>query len=184
MRKLWLLMNVSLDGYFEAPGHDISWASGGFEPFSDDDTGSVDAFLFGHRTYDMMKNFWPTPQAAATAPEVATVMNEKNKFVVSHAAFEPGWNNVTVLSGDDVLAEVQRLKDQPGGSIAVFGSNNLCVTLLREGLLDELHILVNPVLLGTGTSLFTGLPEKAALTLTKSQSYPSGATMLTYVPIR
>src|SRR3954447_479370 len=98
MRKLFLFMNVSLDGYVEAPGHDISAFHGDFEAFSDADQAAVDTMLFGHRTYEMMKAFWPTPQAAQTAPEVARFMNEKQKLVVSHQSFDPGWSKVTVLS--------------------------------------------------------------------------------------
>lgn len=179
MRKLWLLMNVSLDGYFEAPGHDISWSTRENEAFSAEGSGQTDAFLFGHRTYDMMQAFWPTPMAAEQAPEVAGVMNEKQKFVVSHAPFEPGWNNVTVLHGD-VIAEVRALKEQPGDSIAIFGSNTLCVGLMQEGLLDELHVVVNPVLLGRGTSFFAGLPKWVKLTLTESRAFSTGVVLLSY----
>ncbi len=179
MRKLWLLMNISLDGYFEAPGHDISWATRQNEAFSSEGSAQVDAFLFGHRTYDMMRAFWPTPMAAEQAPEVAKVMNERQKYVASHAPFEPGWSNVTVLDGD-AIARVRALKEQPGGSIGIFGSNTLCVGLLQEGLIDEVQVVVNPVLLGRGSSFFAGLPEWVKLTLTESRAFPSGVVLLSY----
>jgi dihydrofolate reductase len=180
MRKIFLLMNVSLNGYFEAPGHDISWATDDFEAFSRGQSGEVDTFLFGHRTYEMMK-FWGTPQAQQMQPEVAKVMNERPKLVASHAPFEPGWQNVTVISGD-VVGQVKTLKEQPGGTIAIFGSNTLCVSLMPEGLIDEFQIIVNPVALEAGTPLFQGLAEKAKLTLVESVQFKAGTVLLTYKP--
>src|SRR6476469_9105423 len=122
-------MNVSLDGYFEGPVHDISWAHAGSEPFSPDQSQQVDAILLGHRTYDLMKGFWPTPQAAESEPEIARFMNERRKVVASHKPFEPGWKNVSVISGD-VAGEVRQIKAQPGKNIIILGSNNLCVSLM------------------------------------------------------
>ena len=182
MRKIFLFMNVSLDGYFEGPGHDISGFNTDFEAFSPEQSQEIDTLLFGHRTYEMMKSFWPTPQAEEIAPEIAKFMNEKLKVVVSHKSFEPGWNNVTVIS-DDVAGAVKKLKEQPGKTIAMFGSNNLCVSLMQEGLVDEFQIVVNPVAFGQGTSLFTGLPKKATLTLTETRKFKSGTILLTYQPV-
>jgi dihydrofolate reductase len=181
MRKLFLLMNVSLDGYFEAPGHDISWTVSDFEAFSSEGSQDVDTLLFGHRTYNMMKAFWPTAQAQQMIPDVAKVMNETCKVVVSHTPFDPGWNNVVVMTGD-VIENVKKLKEQPGKTIGMFGSNSVCVNLMQAGLVDEFQILVNPVAIGAGTSLFHGLPQKASLTLRDSRAFKSGVVMLTYVP--
>jgi dihydrofolate reductase len=153
-----------------------------FEAFSSEGSGEVDTLLFGHRTYDMMK-FWSTPQAEETQPEIARFMNEKLKVVASHQPFEPGWKNVTVISGD-VPGAVRKLKKEPGQTIAMFGSNNLCVSLMQHGLIDEFQILVNPVVLGEGTSLFSGLPKKAELTLRDTRQFKSGVMMLTYAPLK
>src|SRR5687767_9805053 len=106
MRKLFLFMNVSLDGYVEGPGSDLSWAHNDFEAFSPEASGEVDALLLGRKTYEMMRSFWPTPQAAQVAPEVATFMNERRKYVASRGSFEPGWQNSTLLSGE-VAAQVR-----------------------------------------------------------------------------
>lgn len=183
MRRIFLFMNVSLDGYFEGPDHDISWAGHDYEAYSPEQSDEVDTVLFGHRTYEMMKSFWPTPQAKEIAPEIAKFMNEKRKVVASHKPFEPGWDKVTVFHSD-VAREVKQLKEQPGKDIAIFGSNNLCVSLMPEGLIDEFQIMVNPVVIGAGTSLFKGLPKKAALTLTGTQKFKSGTILLTYQPAR
>jgi dihydrofolate reductase len=186
MRKIFLFMNVSLDGYFEGPGHDISGfhnEEDPFEAYSPEEGQEVDTLLFGHRTYEMMRSYWPTPQAAEAAPEIAKFMNEKRKVVASHKPFEPGWDKVMVISGD-VSGGVKKLKEQPGKTIAIFGSNNLCVSLLEAGLLDEVQIMVNPVVLGDGTSLFKGLSKKVELTLTESRKFRAGTVLLTYQPRR
>ena len=180
MRTIFLFMNVSLDGFFEAPGHDISGFKNDFEAFSGDGSKVVDTLLMGRKTYEMMK-FWATPQALEMAPAVAKFMNATPKFVASHSDFVPEWENVTVIS-KDVLAEVRKLKEQPGKDIGIFGSNHLCVSLMAEGLIDEFQIVLNPVAFGAGTTLFEGLPAKVNFTLTSSRQFKSGAVLLTYKP--
>ncbi len=128
-----------------------------------------------------MKGFWSTPQAAAFQPEIAKFMNENRKVVASHAPFAPGWTNASVIS-DDVVREVRELKAQPGKTIAMFGSNNLCVSLMQHGLIDEFQIVVNPVALGAGTPLFQGLPKQMRFAFRETRQFKSGATMLTYAP--
>lgn len=180
MRKLFLLMNVSVDGYYEDANRDISGFNNDFEAFSNREDGSdrVDTLLFGHNTYEMMK-FWRTPQAAEMAPEVAAFMNNTPKVVASHHPFDPEWASVTVIHGD-VAEQVRALKAQAGGTIAIFGSNELVVSLMQANLIDEFQIIVNPIAFGAGSSLFRGLPGKTALTLTGSRPFQSGAILLTY----
>ncbi len=181
MRRIFLFMNVSLDGYFEAPGGDLSWAGHDYEAFSPESSAAVDTILLGRRTFEMMRSYWPTPPAAEMAPEVARFMNDRSKVVASHAPFDPGWQNATVITGD-VPEAVRQLKAQPGKEIIVMGSNILCVSLLTHGLLDELQILVNPVVLGAGTPLFRGLQEPIPLALKSSRQFQSGGVLLTYEP--
>lgn len=180
MRKIFLFMNVSLDGYFEGPGHDISGFKNDNEAFSSGQDQQIDTLLFGHNTYEMMK-FWSTPQAAEMIPDVTKFMNENLKLVASRAPFEPGWKNVRVISGD-VTGEIKKIKEQPGGNIIIFGSNTLCVSLMQEGLIDEFQIVVNPVVFGAGTPLFAGLQKKADFVLTETRRFQSGAVLLTYHP--
>jgi dihydrofolate reductase len=180
MRKIFVFMNTSVDGYVEAPGHDISWAhAADSDPFAKEHGQQVDGVLFGRRTYEMMRAFWPTPEAAGMAPETARFMNEKQKYVASHASFDPGWQNVTVLSGD-VVDQVRKLKEGPGNTIAIFGSNTLCTSLVDARLIDELQIMLNPVLLGEGTPLFRGVDKWVGLQLRSAEPLPSGAVFLTY----
>jgi dihydrofolate reductase len=171
-------MNVSLDGYIEGPNHDLSWANDDFAAFSPEQSMDVDTILLGRKTYDMMKSFWPTPQAETLAPGVARFMNETRKLVASRRDFEPGWENVTVIH--DAVADVKPLRAQPGNDIIILGSNTLCASLVQAGLIDEIQVMVNPVVLGTGTSLFAGLPEKVKLMLVEARPFSAGRVLLIY----
>lgn len=182
MRKLSVFTNVSLDGYYEPPDHDLSVFNHDFEAFPAQPGEQAGALLFGHTTYEMMK-FWATPQAAESMPEIARFMNATPKYVASHAPFDPGWENVRVLSGD-IPSAVSQLKAQPGGGIMIFGSNTLVVSLLSAGLVDELQIVVNPLLLGAGTPLFQGVTGKMELELLEARPFASGAVMLVYRPLQ
>ena len=181
MRKILVFTNVSLDGYFEGLDHDLSAFKHDFEAFPSEGGQAAGALLFGRKTYEMMK-FWSTPQAVEMAPEVARFMNETPKYVASHEPFDPGWKNVTVLSAD-VTAAVRKLKELPGKNIMVFGSNELVVGLLQAGLIDELQIVVNPVALGQGTTLFEGLQVKVDFTLLGTRAFKSRAVMLRLEPV-
>lgn len=181
MRKISLFMNVSLDGYVEDGAGDISGFSHDFEAFSAGDGGGVDTLLFGHKTYEQFK-FWGTPQGAAMQPDVAKFITECHKVVVSHTAFEPEWQNVTVMS-ENPIEEIRHLKAQSGNTIMIFGSNTLCVSLIPHGLIDEFQIQVNPVVFGAGTPLFAGLSNQTTFTLKETHPFQSGAVLLTYIPV-
>lgn len=181
MRNIFLFMNVSVDGFFEGPGHDISAFNQDFDAFSSEAGQEVDTILLGRRTYEMMASFWPTPQAKEMVPDIAAFMNEKQKVVATRNGIDANWQNTTVI-GDDVATEIKQLKEQPGKNIIMMGSNNLCVSLMQEGLVDEFQIMVNPVALGEGTTLFKGLPQRADLVLKDSRAFDSGAVLLTYHP--
>jgi dihydrofolate reductase len=182
MRKISLFMNVTLDGYFENLEHDISWAKGDFEAFSPEESQANDTILLGRKTYELMEMFWPTPQAQELAPEVAKFMNDTHKVAASHQNFEPKWQNTTVFSGDNVTEQVKQLKEHPGGNIIILGSNNLSVSLMQAGLIDVFQIVVNPVVLGAGSSLFEGFPQQADLKLMETRQFNSGAVLLSYQP--
>lgn len=181
MRKLFLFMMVSLDGYFEGEGHDLSWhnVDDEFVQFAIGQTGSVDTILFGRRTYEMMADFWPGDYAHKTDPVTAKLMNETPKVVFSHTLNDVIWQNSRLVTGD-VKDEVTRIKLQRGKDMAVYGSNNLCLSLLKYGLLDELRIMVNPVVIGKGTPLFAGIDERLNVELIDTRPFRSGNVLLTY----
>jgi dihydrofolate reductase len=179
MSLMFVFINVSLDGYVEGAEHDISWAHGDSEPFAREQGRTVEAILFGRRTFELMRQFWPSDQARQIAQETARFMNEKPKYVASHQAFEPGWTGTTVLHRD-ALGQIRALKDRTAGRIAIFGSNTLCASLLDAGLLDEIQLMVNPVLLGEGTPLLSGIRQRASLRLVNAAPQANGAVLLTY----
>ena len=174
-------MMVSVDGYFEGQNHDLSWhnVDAEFNAFAEAQLGEADTLLFGRRTYDLMASWWPTPQGAADDPTVAKLMNEMPKIVVSQEPFIAEWNATTVVSAD-VASEIAKLKSKPGKDILLLGSNMLCVSLIQEGLVDELRIMVNPVALGSGTPLFAGLPARLKLRLLKTREFASGNVLQYY----
>jgi dihydrofolate reductase len=175
-------MMVSVDGYFEGPNYDLSWhnVDAEFNAFAhEQNVGPIGTLLFGHRTYDLMASVWPTSQGMTMDPETAKFMNETPKIVASHMPFVAEWENTTVLS-EDVFGEIERMKAMPGKDIAIFGSNELCVSLMEKDLVDEFRIMIAPVALGAGSPLFTGLTKKVKLKLDKTREFKSGNVLHYY----
>ena len=189
MRKLIVSEFMSLDGVIQAPGGKDEDRDGGFEyggwtlPYWHDDIGSsfvalmngVDAFLLGRRTY--------VTHAAAFEPMPAgdpfgDMMNPPKKYVVSKTLDKPTWRNTTIIR-DNVIDSVRELKAQPGGNILTDGSSQLVHALLEHDLVDELHLLVYPLTLGSGKRL---LPNgvHATFNLASVTPYPTGVVGLHY----
>lgn len=174
---------TSLDGFFEGPDHDLSWhnVDAEFNEFAARQANEADTLLFGRRTYELMAGFWPTEAAKRADPVVAGIMNTKPKVVVSKTLDKVEWENSRLIK-DNVIEKITELKQQPGKDIAIFGSNNLCVSLIPAGLIDEFRIMVNPVAIGKGNSLFAGTREKLDLRLIKVREFASGNVLLCYRP--
>jgi dihydrofolate reductase len=179
MRKIFLFMMVSVDGFFEGKGHDLSWHNTDeeFVQFAVEQLEQIDTILFGRVTYEIMAEFWPSEEAKKADPETARLMTSTPKIVFSHNEMKPEWNNTTWMQNIEGL---KTLKEQEGKDLAVFGSNNLCVSLLRTNLLDEVRVMVNPVVIGQGHTLFTGLNEKLRLRLLEAREFGNGNILLTY----
>ena len=184
MRKLVLFMMISADGYYEAPGHNIDWhtVDADFNTFAIEQLNSVDVILFGRATYELMVSYWPTAQAAADDPEVTHLMNTKAKLVISDSLERADWANTRLIRRDQAAAELAALKQQPGQDLILMGSGDLTTALAAQGLVDEFRLMVAPVALGAGKSLFTGLPHQQKLTLIKSTTFRSGNVLLCYAP--
>ena len=183
MRKVIFFNLTSLDGYFEGPGRDINWhhVDEEFNDFAIQQTGEFGALLFGRVTYELMASYWPTEAAKRDDPAVAGLMNNLPKIVFSNTLQPAGWES-TRLVKDNFVEEVTKLKEQPGKDIAIFGSSDLAVTLLEHGLLDELRIMVNPILLGKGKTIFQGIKTQLGLKLLKTRTFKSGNILLYYEP--
>jgi len=175
MRKIFLFMMVSLDGYFEGKGHDLSWhnVDEDFIAFADQQLDEADTLVFGHKTYEMMADYWPNEPADDST---AIRMNSLQKVVFSHEPLPVEWANTTCST--DLVAKINELKSQAGKDIAVLGSSHLGKEMLEAGLLDEVRIMVNPVFVGSGSTLFEGLHKD--LTLTNTRTFTNGNVLLTY----
>lgn len=176
---------VTLDGFFEGPNHDISWhnVDDEFNEFAVEQTSALGAILFGRVTYEMMASYWPTPTAQADDPLVANLMNTQPKVVFSRTLDRADWNNTRLIK-DHVAEEILKMKQQSGGDLAVFGSADLLSNLMRMNLIDEHRVMVNPVLIGSGTPLFRNIDQKVNLKLVKTRTFKSGNVLLYYQPDR
>jgi dihydrofolate reductase len=181
MRKVFLFMMTTLDGYFEGQDHDISWHNADgeeFAKFAEDQLDEVDTLIFGRKTYELMAGFWPSEEAIKTEPGTAARMNSLLKVVFSRNPISTDWHNVE--SSTNVVEKMQELKSAPGKDIAVLASSNLCLTLIEEGLLDEIRIMINPLIIGKGTPLLDGTDKLRQFTLKDSRTFKSGNVLLTY----
>jgi dihydrofolate reductase len=183
MRKILAFLVVTVDGYYEGPNGEFDWpvVDEEFNEFGLRQLEEVDTLLFGRVTYEGMASYWPTPAAEQDDPRVAAKMNTLPKLVVSRTLDRADWANTRIVR-DDVAGELIRLKQQPGKDIAIFGSSDLVVSLLGMGLVDELRIMVHPVVLGAGRSLFRTAPERMQLQLVEARPFRSGSVLLTYRP--
>ena len=181
MRKLVAVELVSLDGVMESPEE---WAF----PYSNDEMeeanasgmAAADAMLLGRVTYQEFASYWPY-QDSADQP-FTDYLNNTPKYVVSTTLKEPlEWTNSTLINGD-VAEEIARLKRQPGKDIGIVGSGTLVRSLLRYDLLDELRLMVHPIVLGSGKRLFEDGGGRKALELVDSKTFSTGVLYLTYQP--
>ncbi len=176
-------MMVSLDGFFEGPNHEIDWhnVDAEFNEFAIEQTREVGILLFGRKTYELMAGYWPTESAKKNDPIVAELMNRALKVVFSKTLKEAEWNN-TRLATTSAVEEVKKLKREPGKDLAIYGSNELSVSLVQAGLIDEFRIMVNPVVLGRGNLLFKGIKDRLYLKLIRTRTFKSGNVLLCYEP--
>jgi dihydrofolate reductase len=195
LRKLFLQINVSLDGFIEDAKGEIDWhfADDEFEEFINDTLRSIDAMLFGRVAYELLADFWPgaaaDPDASARElgrdprrhAEAAHLMNKIPKYVVSNRLERVTWHNSHIVKGD-IAAEIKRLKEQPGRDIALFAGGHAASTFTRLGLIDEYRLILNPALLGAGKPLFIDGYAKTNLSLRTARRFASGAVVLHYEP--
>jgi dihydrofolate reductase len=177
---------VSLDGVVEAPGGGENFRHGGWsfdinrgdegDKFKLDETLSSQALLLGRVTYEGFAAAWPSRDG-----EFADKFNTMPKYVVSSTLEEPEWNNSTVLKGD-VAEEVAKLRQEQDGDIVVHGSPRLVQTLIEHDLVDELRLMVFPVVLGSGKRLFGETSDKKPLRLVDSKIVGDGVAILVYEP--
>jgi len=192
--KLTTTTMVTVDGVMQGLGGPDEDRRGGFErggwvtPYADNEGmaflnevyGRADAFLLGQRTYEIFAGSWGTWDDPGDSP-IWTALNTKPKYVASTTLTDPKWANTTVLSGE-VTAAVGELRAKPGGELQVHGSGVLIRSLLDNDLVDEINLLIVPVVVGQGTRLFPDTGPDMALELVESRTTPSGVTIQVYRP--
>jgi dihydrofolate reductase len=185
MAKVVVFNSVTLDGYFTDAKGDMSWAhAGGDDPewqafVAGNASGGRGRLLFGRKTYEMMAGFWPTEMARRQMPEVAEGMNALPKVVFSRTLGEAAWRN-TRLVKTDPAAEVRRLKKEDGPDMVVLGSGTIVSLLTQDGLVDEYQLVVCPVVLGAGRTMFDGVTARPSLALKTSRPFRNGKVVLNY----
>ncbi len=178
MRKIVVSEFLSADGVMEAPD---TWQF----PFQSDEMGEIterqtrdtDAFLLGRLTYEIFAAFWPTMTNNEFG--IADKMNSAPKYVVSTTLQQADWNNSTLIRSN-VIEEIRKLKQQPGGKIGIIGSATLVHSLLDAGLIDEIQVLVHPLVLGKGVRLFVDGGRRMSMKLADSMILPNGVVFLSY----
>jgi dihydrofolate reductase len=192
MRKVISLIHLSLDGFAAGPNDELDWIS-----YDDELEKSAhalhdmtDAVIWGRRTYEGMASYWLTvpgdPGSSPAALEHARFLENATKIVVSRTLDRIEWNNAqnTVLIKDNIAAEINKIKQQPGKDIWFLGSTMLAQTFMQLDLIDEYRINVNPTVLGSGKPLFAGVTRKFPLKLLESKTFKSGVVALRYAPER
>jgi dihydrofolate reductase len=193
MRKIITTTFITLDGVMQAPGGKDEDTSGGFAyggwqiayPSGPEMGSKLNEFfampfelLLGKKTYDIFASFWPT---ATEDLQVAEPFNKTKKYVVSHTAFTPSWNNSFCVTGD-VVTQLKKLKEEDGPDLWVWGSGNLIQTLLAEHLVDRMHVFIYPITIGSGKKLFAEGTQAENLKLTDSKIGATGVVFATYEP--
>jgi dihydrofolate reductase len=182
MRKVVAAEFLSLDGVMEAPDRwHFPYFNDEMEQAIGEGFAASDAMLMGRENYEEWAAYWP--QQDPEENPVAALMNSRRKYVVSTTLEEPlEWSNSTLIK-ENVAEEIEKLKNQPGKNMVISGSATLVQSLLRYGLLDELRLMVHPILVGGGKRLFDKEADTKPLELVDSKTFSTGVIYLTYRPV-
>lgn len=185
MRKVILLMHVSLDGFTAGPDGALDWIVVDGEVWKEviDLQNTADTALFGRINYQGFESYWPTvpsdPNASSNEREHAHWLEQASKLVFSTTLSQVSWKNTRIVEGP-IVKEVATLKQQAGKNLLFFGGARLAQTFVKEKLVDEYRLLVNPVVLGQGSRLFQDIQQRIALNLVETRTYRSGVVELRY----
>ena len=185
MRKLIVFNHVSLDGYFVDGAGSMRWARGGgsqdleWDNFVAANAPGDGVLVFGRVTYDLMASYWPTPMAKQNDALIADRMNSAPKIVFSRSMDKASWNNTKLVKGD-LPTEMRKLKQEPGGGMVILGSGSIVSQLADAGLIDAYQVVVNPIVLGRGRTMFHGVKDRLNLKLTTARSFGNGNVFAAY----
>jgi len=183
MRRIILMMSVSVDGFIEGPDRELDWQMVDDELHShfNEQLGAMGAFLNGRVTHELMAGFWPTadrdPSSTRPMVEFARIWRDMPKIVFSRTLDRAGWNTTVVR--EVVAEEIQELKAQPGGDM-VLGGADLAAAFMRHDLIDEYRLYVHPVVIGRGKPLFQPSDVRVNLRLAETRTFGNGVVLLRY----
>jgi len=196
MRRIVTFDNVTADGYFAGSDGNLAWVVQDDEIYktSRERSPDIDTILFGRRTYELFAGFWPQAvddsraapdphgggRRSAVMRDMATWLNDTTKLVFSRTLKDATWRNSRLLPELDPR-EIEAMKRQPGHDMIVFGSGSIVSQLTQHGLIDEYQFVVNPILLGSGRSLVSGVSKSSRLELQEARKFSSGNVLLRYV---
>lgn len=181
--------HVTLDGFFAGPRGEIDWFKAirkdpGYEAYTHQQSQSGNTLIFGRTTYEMMKSYWPTPEAIKTDPQMAKVVNQSPKLVFSRTLRKveegPNWKNVELVHDVDP-ADIRKRKREAKGEFTILGSGSIVQQFANQGLLDGYALVIVPVVLGAGKHLLDGV-RQTDLELLESKSFKNGLVVLRYGP--
>jgi len=185
MRRIVVFMHTSLDGFVAGPAGEMDWIKVGEDMFdyAGKQTDRSDIALYGRVTYQMMESYWPTagdqPDASKHDRQHSAWYNKVEKVVVSRSMKGVQLPNTTFIS-DDILTHINKLKQQDGKDIVIFGSPSVVHLLMSGNLIDDYWLFLNPVLLGKGIPLFKDVMTKTNLELASTHAFSSGVVCLHY----
>jgi len=189
MKKISVFIHVSTDGFFAGPHGEIDWfklikKDDEFEKYTHGQSRTGHTLIFGRVTYEMMKSYWPTPDAIRDDPGMSDVVNNSPKMVFSRKLKEtaegPNWKNITLFHKIK-RAEILQLKEQAYRDFTILGSGSIVQQFAKLGLIDEYSLVVVPVILGAGKSLFEGV-KMTGLVLSEARAFKNGIVVLRYRP--
>lgn len=185
MRQLTVYNFITLNGFYKGPGEDTSWNRHGQEEYeyAAQNASGAGVLVFGRVTYEHMVAWWPTPAALKAMPEVAEGMNRAEKIVFSRTLQEATWNNTRLIK-ENIVEEMRKIKATPGPDLTILGSGSIVTQFADAGLIDGYEFMLNPVAVGTGTSIFHGLKQKLDLELESTRTFKSGVISLRYKPMK
>jgi dihydrofolate reductase len=185
MRKIISFMHISLDGFVAGPNGEMNWIKVNEEIFDfvGERVGKGDTALYGRKTYQMMESYWPTagdaPDASKHDKEHSAWYKKIHKIVLSKTMKGQILNNTSIIS-DNLIAEINKVKQKPGSDIAVFGSPSATHALQQHNLIDGYWLFLNPIILGKGIPLFKDIKEQTKLNLLSTHKFSCGVVELSY----
>lgn len=181
MALLTAFVFTTLNGFLNDPNGDISWHQHGEEEneYASKSMQANNTLLFGRKTYDMMASYWPTPMAMEHDAAVATGMNSADKIVFSNTMKVAHWQGTKIINGD-IVEQMKVLKKTSKNNMTILGSGSILTLFAKHGLIDELNVMIDPVAIGSGSTLFAGLDEEINFELVSTRAMKSGVVLLSY----